>query len=64
MRQHASLKDPDAFSTTALGKLETQAALADAGFPDDTDNATISLYRAFEFRRERGGLVASTGEGA
>jgi hypothetical protein len=64
VRQHTSLKDPDAFSTTALGKLETQTALADASLTDDTDNATISLNRIFEFRRESGGLLASTSEGA
>jgi len=64
MRQHARLKDPDAFSTTAFSKLETQTALADSSLTDDTDNATISLHRIFEFRRECGGLVASTGERA
>ncbi len=64
MGQDTGLKDADTLLTTTFGKLETEAALANAGLADDTDNTTITLDCIFEFKDEGRKLACAAGETA
>ncbi len=62
-------KDPrlinaDAFAPAIFRKFETEAALADSSFTNNANDATITLAGIFQFKRERGRLVGSAGQGA
>src|SRR5437763_890648 len=54
-------KDPNALCPAILCEFETQAALADPGFTDDTNHAAITPEGAIELDCQRGRLFVSTG---
>ena len=59
MREYASLIDANALPAAIFGKLKAQAALANPGFADDTDQATVALDRIRELKFEGGELIVS-----
>ena len=59
MGEHPSLIDANALPAAIFGKLKAQAALANPGFADDTDHATVALDRIRELKFEGGELIVS-----
>jgi len=57
VRQHASLIDADALPAAGFGEFETEAALADPGVADHTDDATVALDDISELEFEGRDLI-------
>jgi len=64
MSQDAGFKDAKTLRPATFSKLKTQPALADACLTDDTNNATFTPDRIFEFKNKRGRLTRPTSKRA